>query len=83
MKITGLKKAIGDYKWAMSQGAYSGWSASLMLDISDGSIWADTFYGNEWKQYHSETIVFLGNMMDRRNIKINMANVKKFVEENF
>lgn len=57
-----------------------------MFDTSDGEIWCDTFYSlghNEWKVYHSDTIINLGSMMAQRNIKVNMANVKEFVEKNF
>lgn len=29
----------------------------LMIDVSDGSIWADTFLSqNDWKVYHSDSI---------------------------
>lgn len=86
LKLRGLKEAIGDYRRANRGGHYSPQYGYLMLDASDGKIWTDEFYSlgrNEWKQYHSESIVNLGRMMDERDIKINMANVKKFVEENF
>lgn len=63
MKLKGLKKAIGDYNWVVSQGPYSRWRAALMLDTSNEEIWTDALYGNEWEVYHSETIVFLGRMM--------------------
>lgn len=83
MKLHGLKKAMGDYRWCNSQGYYSGWRGCLMLDTADGEIWTDALYGNEWKVYHSDTIINLGSMMHEQNINVNMNNVKAFVEENF
>ncbi|POP33371.1 hypothetical protein C3B58_07670 [Lactonifactor longoviformis] len=34
----------------------------MMIDTSDGDIWSDVFLSeNEWKVYHSETIMSLEN----------------------
>lgn len=57
-----------------------------MFDKEDGEIWTDEFYSlghNEWKEYHSDTIVDIGKMMSDQEIKINMKNVKDFICNNF
>lgn len=86
MKIKGLKKAVGDYQRANSEGFYSPSYGYLMFDSEDGQLWTDEFYSlghNEWKEYHSDTIVNLGAMMAEREIPVNMANVRQFIAENF
>ena len=84
IKIKGLKKAVGDYQRANSEGYYSPRYGYLMFDKEDGSIWTDEFFSlghNQCKEYHSESIVNLGRMMARRKIEINMKNVKEFIEK--
>ena len=86
MKIKGLKKAVGDYQRANSEGFYSPRYGYIMYDSEDGQLWTDEFYSlghNEWKEYHSDTIVNLGAMMAEREIPVNMANVRQFIAENF
>lgn len=86
MKIKGLKTAIGDYKRANKEGYYSPRYGYLMFDKEDGKIWTDEFYSlghNEWKEYHSDTIVNLGQMMSERELEINMKTVKEFIHNNF
>ena len=85
-KIKGLKKAVGDYQRANSEGFYSPRYGRLMYDSEDGQLWTDEFYSlghNEWKEYHSSSIVNLGAMMAEREIPVNMANVRQFIAENF
>lgn len=85
-KITGLKKAVGDYQSANAEGYYSPRYGSLMYDKEDGNLWTDEFYSlghNEWKVYHSDTIINLGLMMTEREIEINMKNVRDFIEKEF
>nr|DAJ92517.1 MAG TPA: hypothetical protein [Caudoviricetes sp.] len=86
IKIKGLKKAVGDYQRANSEGFYSPRYGCLMYDSEDGELWTDEFYSlghNEWKEYHSSSIVNLGAMMAEREIPVNMANVRQFIAENF
>lgn len=86
MEIKGLKNAVGDYQRANKDGYLSPRYGYLMFDKEDGEIWTDEFYSlghNEWKEYHSNTIVNLGNMMCEQNIEINMKNVKRFIQDNF
>lgn len=86
LKIKGLKKAIGEFKRANSYGWYSPRYGYLMFDFSDGEIWTDEFYSighNSWKEYHSQSIVNLGSLMQEQGIEINMRNVKEFIEKNF
>jgi len=60
LKITGIKKAIGDYKdWK----SYD-WrrSAKIMIDVLSGEIWTDCFLDcNTWKNYHSSSISSLSS----------------------
>lgn len=84
--ITGLKKAVGDYQRANAEGQNSPRYGYLMFDKEDGSLWTDEFYSlghNEWKEYHSDTIINLGRMMEREGIEINMENVREFIEREF
>lgn len=83
-KITGLKKAVGDYQKANAEGHYSPRYGYLMYDKENGNLWTDEFYSlghNEWKDYHSDTIINLGLMMAEREIEINMKNVRDFIEK--
>ena len=86
MKIKGLKSAVGDYKSANKEGYYSPRYGYLMFDRESGEIWTDEFYSlghNDWKEYHSDTIVNLGQLMPERGLEINMKNVKEFVCSNY
>lgn len=85
LKIKGLKKAVGEYKRYNTGGYYSPVYGRLMFDIATGELWTDYFYSighNSWNQYHSESIVNLGRIMERLRIEINMHNVKNFIAEN-
>lgn len=86
MKIKGLKSAVGDYKSANKEGYYSSRYGRLMFDRGSGEIWTDEFYSlshNDWKEYHSDTIVNLGQIMAERGLEINMRNVKEFIHSNY
>lgn len=88
MKIKGLKKAIGEYKSANKDGAYSASYGRLMFDTSDGEIWTDYFYSvghNEWKVYHSASIINLGAQMlgENPDAKITMQSVKEYILAHF
>lgn len=85
MKIEGLKQAVGDYKRANAGGWYSPIYGKLMFDKADGEIWTDQFCSlghNEWKVYHSDTVINLGAMMAEEDIPVTMANVKQFIADN-
>lgn len=84
MEIKGLKIAVGDYQRANSEGRNSSRYGYLMYDKATGEIWVDEFYSlghNEWKEYHSESIINLGKMMEARNIDVTMKNVKEVIEK--
>lgn len=86
MKIKGIKKAVGEYKYTNAGGPYSPHYGVLMFDYADGKVWTDEFYSfghNSWKEYHSDSIVNLGRMMQEENIDITMANVKEFIKSHF
>ena len=81
--VKGLKKAVGDYQRANSEGAYSPRYGVLMYDKSDGELWTDEFYSlghNSWKEYYSEHIVNLSSLMRERGVEVNMKNVQAFCE---
>ena len=83
-KVKNLKKAVGDYKRANSEGAYSPRYGYLMFDAEDCSVWTDEFFSighNAWKEYHSNTIINLGHIMAERGLEVNMANVRFVVEK--
>ena len=85
MKIKGLKTAVGDYR-RVNKGRFSAWYGKLMFDKSDGELWTDVFYNlgqNEWKVYHSDTIVNLGEVMSCYGIKVTMKNVKAFIQKHY
>lgn len=80
-QLTGVKKAVGEYKRFNSNGYYSPEYGYIMLDKESGEIWTDYFYSighNSWKEYHSDSIVNLGFMMQEQGIEINIKNVKEF-----
>lgn len=90
MKITGIKKAIGEYKWANSHGCYSPWYANIMLDTTDGRVWTDTFYDlghGSFKKYHSKAIVCVSGKILENNDVVSMKTLKeyseKIISENF
>lgn len=83
MKIKGIKKAVGEYKRANAGGYYSPRYGYLMLDCKTGEVWTDEFYSlghNEWKQYHSNAVVNLGNYIGNDDKDINMATVREYAE---
>lgn len=84
MKIKGIKKAVGEYNRANAGGYYSPRYGYLMLDCETGEVWTDEFYSlghNEWKQYHSNAVVNLGNYIGGDDKDINMATVREYAEK--
>lgn len=84
MKIKGIKKAIGDYQRANSQGYYSQSYGILMYDTETGEIWTDTFYSfghDSYRIYDNKAIINLGKYMGDLDLAINMANVKEVLED--
>ena len=68
IKITGIKKAIGDYKnWLSIDWRHT---ANIMLDKSTGEVWTDCFIDcNSWKEYHSEDVISLSDYIRLRTDK--------------
>lgn len=82
--IKGIKGAVGEYKRANSGGWLSPWYGCMMLDREDGQVWTDTFYNlghNEWKEYHSQSIICLSKLMNEMGIEINMRNTREMAEQ--
>lgn len=83
MKITGIKKAVGDYNRANKGGYYSPRYGRLMLDRVTGEVWTDEFYSlghGDFNVYRSESIVNLGNVIGNDNNAVNMATVRRYAE---
>ena len=86
MKITGVKKAVGEYK-RYNKDYYSPEYGLLMLDRNTGEVWVDYFYSlghNSWKEYHDPAIINLVNWVSYRpewDGLINMKNVRVWAEE--
>ena len=81
--VTGVKKAVGDFKRFNRGGDYSPEYGFLMLDRETGEVWTDYFYNlghNNWKEYEKSSIINLGAMMQEQKIEINMKNVKDFAK---
>ena len=75
-KITGVKKAIGEYRDWTSR--HSSFEAEIMLDKSTGEVWADCFVDcNSWKEYESDSIVSLSRYIQRMTDKPLTMNLLK------
>ncbi|GHU55161.1 hypothetical protein AGMMS49975_16580 [Clostridia bacterium] len=78
MKITGIKKAVGDFN------SWQG-TARIYFDSSDGTVWTNVYAGmNEWDEYHSKTISQIyskstSTIWERDN-KITMRELKELCE---
>ena len=86
MKIKGIKKAVGEYQRANSEGYYSPRYGKLMFDTETGEVWTDEFYSlghNEWKEYHSAAVINLGGRMAEEEIDVNMKTVKEYILTHF
>ena len=82
-KITGIKKAVGEYKIANAGGYYSASYGILMLHRSTGEVWCDYFYSlghNSWKEYRDEAIINLGREIEENGEPVTMKTVKKYAE---
>lgn len=83
MKITGIKKAVGEYKRANAGGYYHPRYGCLMLDRSTGEVWCDEFYSlghNSWKEYHDAAIINIGRIICGDDETVSMATVKAYAE---
>lgn len=89
MEITGLKKAIGDYKRYNAGGYYSPEYGRLMFDTSTGELWTDYFYSlghNSWREYHDADIVDLGRLILNQYMvdePVTMETVKKYIKRHY
>ena len=82
-KITGIKKAVGEYKRANEGGYYSASYGILMLDRSTGEVWCDYFCSlghNEWKVYHDAAIIDLGREIEQSGDSVSMKTVREYAE---
>lgn len=78
MKLTGIKKAVGDYQRWLDGDLRR--NATIMIDVSTGEIWCDTFIDiNSWKEYHDDSIHDLKYFMLEHGVnRINMKNIKEY-----
>ena len=82
IKITGIKKAISDYKnWLSIDSRHT---ANIMLDKSSGKVWTDIFVScNSWKIYHDKNIISLLDFITVREEEkkpLTMQLLKKYAE---
>lgn len=87
IKRTVIQKAVEKayregHKWARLD---QGHTYTIMIDISNGDIWVDTFIDcNSWKEYRSETIQGLsfsrGGLKDYTSESIEAGYVADAVE---
>lgn len=80
IKITGIKRAIGEYKRWIAQD----WrrTANIMLDKSTGEVWTDCFLDcNIWKEYHNSNIISLSEYICKRTEEpFTMTILRKYAE---
>jgi hypothetical protein len=82
-KITGIKKAVGEYQRANAGGYYSARYGVMMLDRSTGEVWCDEFFSlghNSWKVYHDAAIINLGREIVENGEPVNMKTVKEYAD---
>lgn len=94
MKVTGLKKAVGDYQKFNKGGRCDPHYGLLMFDKSTGKLWTDEFYDlgrNSYIEYNSADIVAL--VLEMRDYylrefgkyepEVIMTTVKDFILKNY
>lgn len=82
IKITGIKKAVGEYKdWLSRDNRHT---ATIMLDKGTGDVWTDCFIDcNSWKEYHDSDIISLSRYIGERNEDrqpITMALIREYAQ---
>lgn len=80
-KITGLKKAVGDYHRANAGGYYSAEYGYLMLDRRTGHVWCDYYVSighNSWSVYNDDAIVDLGKLIVDNGDFVSMQSVRSY-----
>lgn len=81
MKLTGYKKALGEYRYWLSLNYFH--RAKIMIDLSDGTVWTDVFTDcNSYNIYHSDSIISLSDyILEREEGELNMALLKEYGEK--
>ena len=82
IRITGIKKAISDYKnWLSIDNRHT---ANIMLDKSSGKVWTDCFIDcNSFKIYHDSNIISLLDFITAREEEkkpLTMQLLKQYAE---
>jgi hypothetical protein len=83
MKITGIKKAVSDYKRANAGGYYSPSYGRMMLNRSTGEVWTDEFYcvgHTDWNKYDDPAIINIVTAMNNiacDAVTVTMQSIKK------
>ena len=80
-QLLGAHKAVQEYKKYNANGLFSPEYGYLMLDCESGELWTDYFYSlghNMWKEYHNDSIVNLGSVMQEQSIEVNEEYVIEF-----
>lgn len=79
-KITGIKKAIGQFNsWHNQDRRYC---ANIMLDMSTGEVWTDCFIDrSSWIEYHDSNIISLSRYIrERTDEKFTMQLLREYAE---
>lgn len=82
-KITGLKKAIGDYRFFLKKGHYG----IIQFDTETGEVWTDEFIDCNSYNVYPPHILNISAMMKEyvehgefEYLDINMESVRRFIE---
>lgn len=85
IKITGIKEAISDYRWANRGGDYSAEYGYIMLDCKTGEVWTDSFcdLGHSWRTvYHDDCIIDLARYAQEHDCgEITIRNARRIAEQ--
>ena len=86
MKLTGLKTAVGEYQRFNRGGKFGAIYGRLMFDESDGHLWCAMFCDlghDSWIDYHDSDVHEIGRDIEYRYGKVNMANVRDYIEHEY
>lgn len=77
-KLKGLKKAVKDYQRFSN---IKGLKPFILVDMSNGFIWAQEKWGNALIPCGNKNVFNIGEFMLDRNFSITTANVKAVIDD--
>ena len=84
MKITNIKKSVGEYKRANAGGVYSPRYANIMLNRENGRVWIDEYYSighGSYTVYADPAIINLGAVITDNGALVNMVTIRAYAEK--